>query len=97
MKTISIIIFVVSTAIHLYASLKQDKKLRNYTKPFILTSLLGFYVASTNELRVVTILALLFSWIGDLWLMIPGVKWFAIGGVSFMISHFFFILTSKQS
>lgn len=91
MKIVSLIIFIVSTTIHLYASLKQDKKLRNYTKPFILTSLLGFYAVSTSELRVVTILALLFSWIGDLWLMIPGVKWFAIGGISFMISHLFFI------
>lgn len=88
---ISLVVFVISTAIHLYASLRKDKKLRNYTKPFILTSLLAFYVASTSEPKLVTILALIFSWIGDLWLMIPGVKWFAIGGVSFMISHMFFV------
>lgn len=91
MKLISLIVFVVSTTIHLYASLKKEKKLRNYTKPFILTSLLVFYISSTSEIRIVTIMALLFSWIGDLWLMIPGVKWFAIGGVSFMISHMFFV------
>ena len=91
MKLISLVVFVISTAIHLYASLRKDKKLRNYTKPFILTSLLAFYVASTSEPKLVTILALIFSWIGDLWLMIPGVKWFAIGGVSFMISHMFFV------
>ena len=92
MNVLSIIVFVLSTAIHLYASLKKDQKLRNYTKPFILTSLLVFYVVSTKEVRTFIILALIFSWIGDLFLMIPGVKWFTVGGISFMISHFFFIL-----
>lgn len=91
MKTLFLALFIISTGIHLYASLKQNKKLRNYTKPFLITSLLGFYVLATSELRVVTIIALIFSWIGDLWLMIPGVKYFAIGGVSFMISHIFFV------
>lgn len=93
MKYLFLVMFIVSTGVHLYASLKQDKKLRNYTKPFLITSLLGFYVLSSKDIRTVTILALIFSWIGDLWLMIPGVKYFAIGGVSFMISHIFFVFS----
>lgn len=83
---------MISTAIHLYASLKKNQKLRNYTKPFILLSLLVFYILGTSDVRTNIILALVFSWIGDLFLMIPGVKWFTVGGISFMISHFFFIL-----
>lgn len=92
MKILSLIIFTISTSVHLYASLKKNQKLRNYTKPFILTSLLWFYLISAADVRVNIILALIFSWIGDLFLMIPGVKWFTVGGISFMISHFFFIL-----
>lgn len=88
-----LIIFIVMTSIHLYASLKKNKKLRDITKPFILTSLLGYYFLATKEIRTVTILALLFSWIGDVFLIGPGVKWFTVGGISFMISHFFFILS----
>ena len=86
-------VFCITTAIHLYASLKQNKPLRNKTKPFILLALLGFYVYSVEVINPNVVLALIFSWIGDMFLILNGVKWFAVGGVSFMISHFFFILS----
>lgn len=88
-----LIIFIIMTTIHLYASLKKNKPLRDKTKPFILLSLLGFYVYSVETINVYVVLALIFSWIGDMFLILNGVKWFAVGGVSFMISHFFFILS----
>ncbi len=84
-------VFIVSTAIHLYASLKKDTKLRNITKPFILLSLLGFYVLTASSISVFIILALAFSWLGDVLLMPKGTKWFTAGGIAFMISHAFFI------
>ena len=87
-----LLIFIVMTSIHLYASYKKNKKLRDITKPFILTSLLGYYCYSTDDIRLAIVPALIFSWIGDVFLIGPGVKWFTIGGISFMISHFFFIL-----
>ncbi len=93
MKILFIIIFVLSTIIHLYASLKQDKHLRDISKPFILPALIGFYCFSVETIRATVILALLFSWIGDLFLILKGVKWFTVGGISFMISHFFFVLS----
>ena len=37
------------------------------------------------------ILALVFSWIGDLLLMHKGIKWFTAGGIMFTVSHAFFI------
>ena len=43
-------------------------------------------------LAVFIILALIFSWLGDVLLMPKGVKWFTAGGIAFMISHVFFIL-----
>lgn len=93
MKLAMLAVFVVTTSIHLYASLIQNKPLRDKTKPFILLSLLGFYVYSVDSIRTTVVLALIFSWIGDMFLILKGVKWFAVGGVSFMISHFFFILS----
>ncbi len=93
MKHISLIIFLVSTAVHLFASHKQDKRLRDITKPFILLSLMGYYCFSVEKARPVVILALLFSWIGDILLIPKGLKWFTAGGISFMISHFFFVLS----
>ena len=91
MKIICLAVFVLSTAIHLYASLRKETKLRNYTKPFILLSLLGFYVLAARSPAAAIILALLFSWLGDVLLIPKGVKWVTAGGIAFMISHGFFI------
>lgn len=93
MKYIFIAIFWISTFIHLYASKKKNTKLRNYSKPFILPSLLGMYVCSTNNVLWSAVLAFIFSWLGDLFLIGKGVKWFSVGGVAFMISHFFFMVS----
>ena len=96
MKILSIILFIISTAIHLYASLKKDKPLRNKSKPFILLSLLLFYCFSAEPIKITVVLALIFSWIGDILLIPDGIKWFTAGGISFMISHFFFVLSYMQ-
>jgi len=93
MKTLILILFFIDTGIHLYASLKQDKRLRNITKPFILLLLLAYYCLSAEVISLTVILALIFSWIGDVLLIPKGVKWFTAGGIAFMISHFFFILS----
>ncbi len=93
MKLIALILFFIVTGIHLYASLKQDKKLRACTKPFILLTLLAFYCLSADPVSKLVVLALLFSWLGDVLLIPSGLKWFTAGGISFMISHLFFILS----
>ena len=85
-------VFLISTAIHLYASLKQNKRLRNITKPFLLASLFGFYYFTADKVLPAILLALFFSWLGDVLLMPSGVKWFTAGGIAFMISHIFFII-----
>ena len=91
MKYVFLAVFLVSTAVHLYASLRKDTRLRNVTKPFILLSLLGFYVLAARSVSAAVVLALLFSWLGDVLLIPKGVKWFTAGGIAFMISHAFFV------
>ena len=91
MKTAFLAVFVLSTAVHLYASLRKDTRLRNLSKPFLLLSLLGFYLTAARAPTAAIILALLFSWLGDVLLIPKGVKWFTAGGIAFMISHGFFI------
>lgn len=92
MKYVFLAVFIVSTAIHLYASLRKDTRTRNITKPFILLSLLGFYVLAARSVSAAVILALIFSWIGDVLLIPKGIKWFTAGGIAFMISHAFFVV-----
>ena len=91
-----LVIFIITTSIHLYASYNKNQSLRNVSKPWILLSLLGFYVYSVEEIKATVVLALIFSWIGDMFLILKGVKWFTVGGISFMISHFFFILSYAE-
>ncbi len=92
MKNVFLAVFFVSTAVHLYASLRKDARLRNITKPFILLSLLGFYVLAARSVSAAIVLALIFSWLGDVLLIPKGIKWFTAGGIAFMISHAFFVL-----
>ena len=91
MATLFLVIFVISTAIHLYGSVKKNSFLRNLTKPFLLASLFGFYCFAADTVLPVVLSALFFSWLGDILLMPAGTKWFTAGGISFMISHLFFI------
>lgn len=92
MKYVFLAVFLVSTVVHLYASIRKDTRMRNISKPFILLSLLGFYVLAARSVSAAIVLALIFSWIGDVLLIPAGVKWFTAGGISFMISHAFFIV-----
>ena len=93
MKYIFLSIFIIITGIHLYASLKQNKPLRDKTKPFILLSLMGFYCYSVDTIVYSVLLALFFSWLGDILLIPKGIKWFTAGGVSFLIGHIFLIIS----
>lgn len=93
MNIVALILFIIVTGIHLYASLRQDKKLRAITKPFILLTLLAFYCLSAKPVMLFVVLALIFSWLGDVLLIPSGLKWFTAGGISFMVSHLFFILS----
>ncbi len=86
-------LFFLSVTVHLYASLRQDKALRGKTKPFILLGLIGFYLAAADPVVLTVVLALFFSWLGDILLIPKGVKWFTAGGISFMLSHALFIVS----
>ena len=46
---------------------------------------------AADPVSVLFLLALCFCWIGDVLLIKKGLKWFVIGGVSFLISHFLLI------
>lgn len=96
MKAFSIIIFLLVTGIHLYASLRHDRFLRNLTKPFLVPAIFLYYCVSAGKISLTLCLALLFSWLGDLLLMKKSVNWMALGGLSFMASHVSFVLTFRR-
>ncbi len=92
MQYLYLAVFVIDTIIHLYASQKCNQHLRDVTKGFILFSLLGFYLESVTEPSWIIVLAIFFSFLGDMFLIPKGTKWFVIGGLAFMVSHVFFCI-----
>lgn len=91
MKYVFLILLIVFTVKHLIDSWNDDAKKRAYTKPFLLILIILFYLFSTEEYSIPLLIALTASWLGDLLLIPKGHKWFTLGGISFMISHFFYI------
>jgi len=60
-------------------------------KPLILPFLLVLYVKSVSKRNRIYIMALIFSFFGDVFLLFSGELYFIIGLVSFLITHFLFI------
>ena len=92
MRYLFLTLFVVTSLVHLYHSWQDDKKNRAKTKPFLLLFLIFYYICSAPCIHIFLLTALITSWLGDVLLIPSGHKWFIAGGISFMISHFFFIL-----
>lgn len=92
MYILSILIFIITSGIHLIASYKQNIKLRAISKVLILPSLILFYISKANTVEIYFVIALIFSWLGDLLLIPKGKLFFTFGGIAFLISHLFFII-----
>jgi uncharacterized membrane protein YhhN len=86
-------LFCLTSLIHLYHSYINDKKNRAKTKPFLLIFLILYYVTAAKNINAMLLAALIASWLGDVPLIPDGHKWFIAGGISFLISHVFFIFS----
>ena len=88
-------LYAAISVIHLIHSWQDNKKKRKYTKPFLLFFLILFAVfyRPGEVLPILLLLALVTSWLGDILLIPAGHGWFTAGGISFLLSHIFFILT----
>ncbi len=87
-----LLLFALSGAVHLFFSWKDDRKARARTKPFPLFFLLLFYLTGASRPSMLLALAFFTSWMGDILLIPSGKRWFLSGGISFLLSHLFFIL-----
>lgn len=91
-KYVVLAVLAVVTAIHLFDSWHDDAEKRRRTKPLLLILILIYYLTAANSYSFPLIVALITSWLGDILLMPKGNKWFAFGGISFLISHIMFII-----
>ncbi|MEE9437688.1 MAG: lysoplasmalogenase [Saprospiraceae bacterium] len=66
------------------------------SKPFIMASLLGFYIVSVNPQDNLFLLALIFALLGDVFLLFKHDDFFIIGLVCFLIMQIGYFITFKK-
>lgn len=84
-------VFVLVSVMDVIGVLFDIPILIHVFKPFILLSLIALYAMSVSKINKIYILALIFSFFGDVFLMYHGELYFMVGLISFLIAHLFFI------
>src|SRR4030095_456266 len=97
-KSFWIILFLVILLTDLFAVYTSNETLRYITKPLLMPLLIIYFLAETNSfissLEKWIILALIFSWAGDVLLMFESKNenFFTFGLVAFLLAHIFYII-----
>src|ERR1043165_3677287 len=97
-KKVWIIIYLAVLAVDLFAVYSGNGFVRYVSKPLLMPLLIIFFLISTvnlsSFLKRWIVLALVFSWLGDVLLMFESTNnnFFIFGLVAFLIAHFFYIL-----
>ncbi|MBR6452930.1 MAG: lysoplasmalogenase [Lachnospiraceae bacterium] len=92
MPTFFLILYGVISVVHLYGSAICNQTVRDLTKPLLMPALAAFYITSTDAVNPFVVGMIATSWLGDMLLMVHGLKWFVSGGVSFLFTHLLLIL-----
>lgn len=94
-----LIVFFIDFAIHIISEVLENKTLRYITKPLLVPLILLYYTTGIFiELGLTHILwplivALIFGWLGDIFLMLGREEnYFMFGLGSFLIGHLFYIV-----
>jgi uncharacterized membrane protein YhhN len=97
-KRFWIILYFAVLGADLFAVYNRNETLRYAAKPLLMPLLIIYFVAETNSfissLKKWIVLALIFSWTGDVLLMFEAINssFFIFGLVAFLIAHIFYIL-----
>jgi len=88
---LALFVFILVSVLEIVGVLFKIPMLVLIFKPLILLSLMGLYAVSVSKRNKIYILALIFSFSGDVFLMFEGELFFMVGLISFLIAHLFFI------
>jgi uncharacterized membrane protein YhhN len=92
MLRVFIALFIGMGATHLVSVILRNEKLRVVTKVCLMPLLLTIYVLGADRLFVPVILALIFGWGGDVFLIKGSdLRFFRLGLASFLIGHLCYI------
>jgi len=90
-KKVAFFVFVLVSLFDIVGILFKVPDLIFIFKPFILLSLLFLYSSSVLVRNKWYVIALIFSFFGDVFLLYSGQSLFIMGLVSFLLAHFIFI------
>jgi uncharacterized membrane protein YhhN len=80
--------------IHELSAFRFWEKIRKFTKAALLPVLLVYYIVTASHFLIPAIAAIVFSWLGDIFLIRKDEpKFFRLGLVAFLISHVFYLVT----
>lgn len=102
-KSFSVLFFIIVIVELVFGSTESLSQLHYFSKPLILIALIVFFYKQSKHLnksiRVITLLALMFSLIGDVLLMFvnKSANFFMSGLVAFLIAHIMYISVFYKS
>ncbi len=89
MEQLCLLLFLLSSTVHLAACLAGKRRWRAASKPLLLLTLLLWYCAAATRVQPFIAAGLALSLAGDVLLMIPGL--FRAGGMAFFGAHLCYI------
>lgn len=97
-KKLFLIIFFIVAAIELMAVVGEWKFISYFSKPLIVLSLVGYYLASVPKRSPIVIRALFFCWAGDVLLMFVDrdETFFMMGLLAFLIGHILYVVAYRK-
>ena len=84
-------LFITVSILYVIGIVLSNDILKFVFKPLIMISLLLYYLGAVNKKHTLYIGAVIFSFLGDVFLLFDGELYFMLGLVSFLIAHLFFI------
>lgn len=101
-KTLTLSLFVLVAALELLAEIYGWRNFILVVKPLLMPSLAAYFFFSVNrkdKLAFYLIIALLFSWLGDVLLMFTelNANYFLAGLVAFLLAHVTYIVVFRKS
>jgi len=96
MQIIFLILFIITSVVHLIGEFKGNLTIRYLSKPLIMPFLGLYYIIGNPAVNFWIIAGLTGGFLGDVFLMIPDPKntqkFFTLGLISFLLGHLFYII-----
>lgn len=101
-KYYALIIFLIAVITQLLAQVNLWETIDQASKPILMPALMAYFLFSVehkNRLAFYMVLALFFSWLGDVFLMFQDINalYFIFGLISFLIAHILYVYLFRKT